>query len=141
VADLTDAPIISAATFDCIICTQTLQFIEDYNAALRTMRRILKPGGTLLVTVPTISKIDKNPKNAAADRWRFTSSAVKSMFERAFGIANVTVTAHGNLLSAVCFLHGIAAEELILEKLDLFDPEYELLVCARAVKNKTPDEN
>ena len=39
VADLTDAPQIPDDAFDCAIVTQTLQFVYDVRAALRTLHR------------------------------------------------------------------------------------------------------
>ena len=57
VADLTDAPQLADATFDCVICTQTLLLIYDVRKAVATLHRILKPGGTALVTVPGVSRI------------------------------------------------------------------------------------
>ena len=57
VADLTDAPQIPDGAFDCAIVTQTLQFVYDVRAALRTLHRILAPGGVLLATVPGLTKI------------------------------------------------------------------------------------
>ena len=55
VADLTDADQIPSDVYDCVICTQTLLLIYEVRAAIATLERILKPGGTLLVTVPGIS--------------------------------------------------------------------------------------
>ena len=49
-ADLTDAPQISSDTFDCVIITQTLQMIYDLPTLMRTLHRILKPGGVVLAT-------------------------------------------------------------------------------------------
>ena len=57
VADLADAPNLPSDAFDCVICTQTLLLIYDVHAAVRTLHRVLKPGGTALVTVPGISRI------------------------------------------------------------------------------------
>jgi SAM-dependent methyltransferase len=62
IGDLTRADHIPADTFDCIILTQTLQFIYDVQAALKTIQRILKPGGVVLATFPGISQI-------ADDNW------------------------------------------------------------------------
>ena len=45
IADLTCAEHVLSETFDCIIFTQTLQFIYDVRAALRTLYRILNPAG------------------------------------------------------------------------------------------------
>ena len=51
-ADLAHAPEIPSSYFDCIILTQTMHYIFDLPAAVSTLFRILKPGGTLLVTRP-----------------------------------------------------------------------------------------
>ena len=39
-------------TFDKIVCSEVLEHIPDYKTALREIERILKPGGTLAVSVP-----------------------------------------------------------------------------------------
>jgi len=44
------------------------------------------------------------------------------------------VVAYGNILAVICFLHGLAAEELKRADLDFNDPEYQLIICARAIK-------
>jgi hypothetical protein len=43
---------------------------------------------------------------------------------------------HGNVLAAISFLHGLAAEELRPEELDHRDTDYELLITVRARKSK-----
>jgi SAM-dependent methyltransferase len=40
-------------TFDHIICSEVMEHIPDDSAAARELARVLKPGGTLAVTVPT----------------------------------------------------------------------------------------
>ena len=52
VADLSRAPEIADATYDCVILTQTLQYIFDIRGAIATVHRILRPGGVALATVP-----------------------------------------------------------------------------------------
>ena len=61
VGDLTSAEHIPSDVFDCIILTQTLHLIYDMKAAMRTLYRILKPGGVLLATVPGISQLERGP--------------------------------------------------------------------------------
>ena len=38
--------------FDVILCSEVVEHIPDSAAALRTMRRLLKPGGTLVLSTP-----------------------------------------------------------------------------------------
>jgi hypothetical protein len=59
VADLAAAESIPSETFDCFILTQTLQFIFDVGAAVDHAHRVLRPGGTLLCTVPAVSRIGR----------------------------------------------------------------------------------
>ena len=44
----------------------------------------------------------------------------------------MTVEVAGNVLSAMAFLQGIAAEELTSEELDYRDPDFETLIGIRA---------
>ncbi len=133
VADLADAAHIPSDSFDCIILTQTLQYVYDVPAALRTLQRILKPGGILLATFPGLTQI---VEVSFGDHWYwgFTRASASRLFGDAFGGGNVEVRSHGNVLSTISFLHGIAREELCEEDLDLHDGQYQLLVSVRATK-------
>ena len=42
------------ATFDLITCTEVIEHIEHYRGTFRDIYRILKPGGTFVVTTPNI---------------------------------------------------------------------------------------
>jgi len=136
VADLTCADDIPSDTFDCIILTQTLQLIYDVPAAIKTVCRILKPGGVVLVTIPGISKISRYDMDRWGQFWSFTSWSAQRLFEEIFPATHVSIKAYGNVLAAVAFLHGLASEELRPEELDYLDPDYELLITIRAVKPK-----
>jgi hypothetical protein len=59
----------------------------------------------------------------------------RRLFEERFSPEQVTVEAHGNVLVAVAFLHGLAAQELHPNELDHVDPDYEVLITVRAVKS------
>jgi len=39
-------------TFDAIICSEVLEHLPDYDAALQEIRRVLKPDGRLCISVP-----------------------------------------------------------------------------------------
>jgi SAM-dependent methyltransferase len=134
VADLTCAPELASGTYDCIICTQTLQFIYEVKAALVTLHRILKPGGVLLLTVPGITQISPYDMEHWGDYWRFTTLSAGLLLAESFSPSQVTTQAYGNVLSAISLLHGLASEELTPDALNSVDPEYEVLIAVRAVK-------
>lgn len=135
VADLTYADHIPSDTFDCIICTQTLQMIYNVRSALYHLYRILKPRGVLLVTSHGISKIGRREGiDAWGEYWHFTAQSVRRLFEEVFPAANIRVKTYGNVLAAIALLHGLAAEELRKEELNYIDPDYEVLITVRAAK-------
>jgi hypothetical protein len=131
VADLADAGSVPEASFDCFVLTQTLQSIYDVPAALAHSRRMLRPGGILLATVPVASRVIDPP---LADHWRFTPQGARVLFEEAFGTGAVEVAGHGNVLTTVAFLAGLAAEDLTEAELAANDPRFPLIVSARAVR-------
>lgn len=133
VADLTCADHIPSNTFDCVILCQTLQLIYEPAAALRTIARILKPGGVTLATFPGISQTSDATWRECW-YWSFTSAAARRLFGAVFGAANIEVQAHGNVLAAIGFLHGLAAQELSPNELSHHDPDYETLITVMAVK-------
>jgi SAM-dependent methyltransferase len=133
VADITRADHVPSDAFDCIIFTQTLHLIYDMRSAVHTLERILKPGGVLLATFPGISQISCR---GCSDHWcwTFTQLSAQLLFAEAFAPENIEVEAHGNVLTAITFLHGLAADELRNKELDHHDPDYEMLITLRAVK-------
>lgn len=135
VADLTSAENIPSDSFDCIICTQTLQMIYDIRAALLHLNRILKPGGVLLVTSHGISKIGRREGiDPWGEYWRLTAQSARRLFQEHFPSTNLKIEVYGNVFSAIAYLHGLAAEELSQNELDYSDPDYEVLIAVRAVK-------
>jgi SAM-dependent methyltransferase len=134
VADLTQADHLPADTFDCIILTQTLPFIYDVQAAVNTLHRILKPSGVLLATVPGISQISSEDMERWGQYWCFTTRSMEQLLTTTFFPDQVTVATHGNVLAAITLLHGLVTEELKPEELNYVDPNYQVLITARAVK-------
>ena len=132
-ADLESMINVASNEFDCLIFTQVLQFIYNLQGCIQELHRILKPGGVLLVTVPSVSKVDPGyGKNK--DFWRFTDSSCQKLFSDVFGSSQVKVHTYGNVLSSVGFLTGAAHEELSQKELDYCDPSFQVLLSVRAVK-------
>jgi peptidoglycan/xylan/chitin deacetylase (PgdA/CDA1 family) len=132
VADLTRPNNIPAGYYDCIICTHVLHIIADLPGMLKEMRRILSPGGVLLVAVPLVDTIEP----WWHELWRFTPEGLGSLMEDAFGKENVQVRAYGNSLTAAASMRGLTAEEFTRRELDALDERFAVEVCARAIKRQ-----
>jgi SAM-dependent methyltransferase len=133
VGDLQDAPQIPEDQFDCVVFTQTLHLIYDMPAAMRTLHRILRPGGVLLMTVPGISQIDEDEWGGTW-YWSLTALSARRLTCDAFPGGEIEVEAHGNVLAATAFLHGLATSEVADTELDHRDPHYPVVITVRAVK-------
>jgi SAM-dependent methyltransferase len=133
IGDLAASGGLPVTGFDCFILTQTLQYVSDPRQAVANCHGLLSPGGVLLATVPTITRIDSGYEEDL-DRWRFTARACEDLFGAVFGDSNTTVATRGNLLAAVGFLAGLAAEEFAEADLRNNVPEYQIVVTVRAEK-------
>jgi SAM-dependent methyltransferase len=120
--------------FDCIILTQTLQFIYDLRAALASVYHALRPGGVLLATVPGISQISRFDMDRWGDYWRFTELSARRLVGEQFPATSVEVSGHGNVFAAISLLHGLAQEDVDTRKLDAVDPDYPVVLTIRAVR-------
>lgn len=129
VADLAQAGALPSQSFDCFILAQTIQYIPDPAAALANVYGSLRPGGSLLLTVPSLARID--PDLGGEDLWRFTPAGLSRLVASSCPGAHVDVFSYGNLVTAVAFLQGLAAEELTAAELDHGDSSFVVLSCAR----------
>jgi SAM-dependent methyltransferase len=132
VADLSKVDQIPADHYDCVVLTQTLQLIYDFNAAIKQAWRILRPGGVLLATLPGISRVER--ASAESDYWRFTRASGIALFGANFGPTLVDVHSYGSVLTAIAFLTGMAHEELSRQELETHDSHFPVIIAVRAVK-------
>lgn len=134
VGDLADAPSIPSDAFDCVLVTQVLPWIYDVRAPLRTVHRILAPGGVLLATTPGIARIAPVESDLFGEWWHFTDMSARRLAEEIFGVGNVEVETFGNVLAAAGFLYGLGRYDLTEEELAVHDPAFQVTIGIRAVK-------
>lgn len=132
VGDLSTPGVLPRYSFDCIVLTQTLQFIYDSKGAVAQLHAALKPGGVLLVTVPGISQIDRA---GGTWYWTFSRESALRLFAEVFGAGSVSVESHGNVFAAMSLLQGLALEEVPPSKLLIRDEVYPVIVTVRARKS------
>lgn len=133
-ADLVEAPEIPSDHFDCIVLPQTLLFIYDVAAAVRTLHRILRPGGVVLVTVPGITQIVPDDQARWGQYWSFTIQSLERLFGDVFGPEHSEIESRGNVKTTVSLLHGLATADLRSADFDDDDPNFPLILTVRGVK-------
>jgi hypothetical protein len=128
-SDLSELASLRSAEFDCIILPLSLQHAFDLHETVLTIHRLLKPGGLLIATLPGIARTQ-----APCDFWRFTRLSAEKVLREAAAWAEIEVRAYGNVLAAASALHGVPAHELSGDELNRHDPDYEVVIGVRAVR-------
>lgn len=132
VADLGVPDALPTGRFDCVIVTQTLQYVARPGVAFENIARALAPGGVALISVPSASRID--PDLGTTDLWRFTPEGLSALIRRGAEWDEVDVVGYGNVLASVAFLMGLVGEDLRARELDDHDTHFPLVACARVRK-------
>ncbi|MET0411881.1 MAG: class I SAM-dependent methyltransferase, partial [Polyangiaceae bacterium] len=63
IADIQNMPVIATGSIDTVICTEVLEHVPAPWDALKELERVLKPGGTLILTVPYLAPIHEAPND------------------------------------------------------------------------------
>ena len=81
-------------SFDSILCTEVLEHVIHPEALVAEMRRVLRPGGTMVITVPFSARVHYVPY----DFHRFTRYRLKQLF---WGTGKVAVEERGNDIAVI----------------------------------------
>jgi SAM-dependent methyltransferase len=73
--------------FDLVICTQMLEYIADPSVVIDEIHRVLRPGGILLVSVPSAC-----PMDSEQEYWRFLPQGLRRLLA---GFTSVEIVAEG----------------------------------------------
>ena len=72
---------------DTVLSTQTLEHVYDFRSYLAECRRLLRPGGNLILTVPMQWRMHEVP----FDYWRFTKyGVISALNEQGFEIIHIS---------------------------------------------------
>jgi SAM-dependent methyltransferase len=77
--------------FDLVFCTQVLEYLPEPQLALNEIRRTLKKGGFLFLSVPAVF-----PRDSESECWRFLPAGLRSLLS---GFSSVEVAPEGNSLT------------------------------------------
>ena len=84
------------ASFDHVLCTEVLEHVPDPALFLADISRILRPGGSLILTVPWSARLHHAPH----DYTRFTKFALDLRL-RAAGFNSIVIEERGNDIAAI----------------------------------------
>ena len=95
-----DAIPVDDASFDVVLCLQVLEHVPDPAAAVRELRRAVKPGGRVLLSTHGVYPYHPNPE----DLWRWTHSGLDRLFRENGDWSSVSVTAGAGTAGTVAML-------------------------------------
>lgn len=81
-------------SFDFVLCTEVLEHVSRPWIAARELRRVLRPGGLLLLTTPFNYRL--HGYNQVVDYWRFTADGLRQLLLEEGGFASVEITPTGS---------------------------------------------
>ena len=119
---------------DCFICTQTLQCIYDIHSVMRNVYKLLRPGGTALITAHGISQIAMYSYRNWGEYWRFTDMSLRRLAEEVFDKNKINIVSYGNMKTAMCFLYGLCQENLKKEDFEQTDEMFQFVLGAVCIK-------
>lgn len=90
VADAHNLPEAWAGRFSSVVCSEVLEHVVNPWRVLSEARRVLRPGGTLLVTTLTTFPVHAYPN----DYWRFTAEGLRVLMQSA-GLRDVVTEQDG----------------------------------------------
>jgi len=130
ICDLSEPDTLPKEQFDCIVVTQTLQYVLNLRNAFASLANSLKPGGYMLATFPGITRVD--PRELDTWLWSFTEPVVRRLGAEVLPDPEVAV--FGNLPTATAFLHGYAVDDLEPVLLEARSRDYPIVITLFARK-------
>ena len=95
-----DALPVEDASFDVVLCLQVLEHVPDPAAAVRELRRVVRPGGRVLLSTHGIYPFHPNPE----DLWRWTHDGLDRLFRDNGDWSSITVRPGAGTAATVSML-------------------------------------
>lgn len=115
---------------DCFILTQTLMYLFDLKSTAHNISRLLKRGGTALVTCSGISQNSRRCMDAYGCCFNFNVDALRKMFSSEPDLEVTECGSYGNVKTVMAHISGLCREDLDIRDFQENDKYYPLIVYA-----------
>ncbi len=115
---------------DCFILTQTLMYLFDLKSAAHNIGRLLKRGGTALVTCSGISQNSRRCMDDYGCCFNFNVDALRKMFSSEPDLKVIEAGSYGNVKTVMAHISGLCREDLDISDFQENDKYYPLIVYA-----------
>jgi SAM-dependent methyltransferase len=132
--DLSDFENLPLEKYDCIVCTNVLNFIYDIDFAVKGIYKMLKKNGTCLVSLAGFSThISRYDMDRWGDYWRVSKKTAIEIFEKNnFKIKEIN--SFGNVYTATAQMKGFCVEDIEPELLLDNHNDYQIIITLRIKK-------
>jgi SAM-dependent methyltransferase len=100
------------ASFDLVLCLQVLEHVPDPGAAVRELRRVVRPGGRVLLSTHGVYPLHPNPD----DLWRWTHQGLERLFLASGEWTSVTVRPGAGTAATIAMINAHVLD-LLLKRL------------------------
>jgi SAM-dependent methyltransferase len=129
-----DAIPVEDASFDVVLCLQVLEHVPDPAAAVRELRRVVRPGGRVLLSTHGVYPFHPNPD----DLWRWTHQGLERLFLTQAEWTSVSVLPGAGTAATLAMLNAHVID-LLLKRLRVRPLAAPLVALANSVGEALDD--
>ena len=98
-------------SFDLVLCTQVLEHVTEPHQAIAEIHRVLRPGGSALISTHGVFLYHPDPPDGDGDYWRWTHSGLRRQVDAAGSWSEIAIQANGNVVACVAYIAAQYVDE------------------------------